>query len=89
MLYELCLSGTTPIIAHPERYKAIQDDISISKHNVLRGIHGDNKTWKLISCLYGIFYLLVVNNDKIIMHYFTCHTISLGGAVYLGCCSKT
>ena len=32
--------------------------------NVLRGIHGDNKTWKLISCLYGKFYLLVVNNDK-------------------------
>jgi dTDP-4-dehydrorhamnose 3,5-epimerase len=42
----------------------IQDDISISKKNVLRGIHGDNKTWKLISCLYGKFYLIVVNNDK-------------------------
>ena len=42
----------------------IQDDISISKKNVLRGIHGDNKTWKLISCLYGKFYLMVVNNDK-------------------------
>ena len=32
--------------------------------NVLRGIHGDNKTWKLVSCLYGSFFLLVVNNDK-------------------------
>ena len=30
----------------------------------MRGIHGDNKTWKLISCLYGEFYLVVVNNDK-------------------------
>lgn len=44
--------------------KFIQDDISISKKNVLRGIHGDNKTWKLVSCLYGSFFLLVVNNDK-------------------------
>ncbi|MBM3887146.1 dTDP-4-keto-6-deoxy-D-glucose epimerase, partial [Candidatus Dependentiae bacterium] len=29
-----------------------------------RGIHGDAKTWKLISCLYGEFYLVVVNCDK-------------------------
>ena len=42
----------------------IQDDISISKKNVLRGIHGDGKTWKLVSCLNGKFYLIVVNNDK-------------------------
>ena len=41
----------------------IQDDISISNQNVLRGIHGDNKTWKLVSCLEGAFYLIVVNND--------------------------
>lgn len=43
--------------------KFIQDDISVSKKNVLRGIHGDLKTWKLISCLYGKFYLVVVNCD--------------------------
>jgi len=42
----------------------IQDDISVSKKDVLRGIHGDNKTWKLISCLYGKLYLVVVNWDK-------------------------
>ena len=42
----------------------IQDDISISKKNVLRGIHGDNRTSKLITCLYGKFLLVVVNNDK-------------------------
>ena len=41
----------------------LQDDISHSRQNVLRGIHGDNTTWKLISCLYGSFYLVVVNND--------------------------
>ena len=43
--------------------KFIQDDISVSKKNVLRGIHGDDETWKLISCFYGKFYLIVVNND--------------------------
>jgi dTDP-4-dehydrorhamnose 3,5-epimerase len=42
----------------------VQDDISTSKRNVLRGIHGDYKTWKLISCLYGKFYLVVVNCDE-------------------------
>jgi dTDP-4-dehydrorhamnose 3,5-epimerase len=41
----------------------IQDDISVSRKNVLRGIHGDQETWKLISCLYGSFYLIVVNNN--------------------------
>ncbi len=42
----------------------VQDDISISTKNVLRGIHGDDQTWKLISCFYGKFYLVVVNCDK-------------------------
>lgn len=41
----------------------LQDDISVSKKDVLRGIHGDQKTWKLISCLHGEFQLIVVNND--------------------------
>ena len=41
----------------------IQDDISVSKKNVLRGIHGDSKTTKLISCLYGEFYFVVINWD--------------------------
>jgi dTDP-4-dehydrorhamnose 3,5-epimerase len=31
---------------------------------VLRGIHGDAKTWKLVSCLHGSFYLAVVNCDE-------------------------
>lgn len=43
--------------------KLVQDDISVSTNNVLRGIHGDSETWKLISCLYGKFYLVVVNCD--------------------------
>jgi dTDP-4-dehydrorhamnose 3,5-epimerase len=40
----------------------VQDDISVSTQHVLRGIHGDHNTAKLVSCLYGKFYLVVVNN---------------------------
>jgi dTDP-4-dehydrorhamnose 3,5-epimerase len=43
-------------------YDFIQDDISISRKHVLRGIHGDRKTAKLVSCLHGAFYLVVINN---------------------------
>ena len=43
-------------------YEFIQDDISVSRKHVLRGIHGDHKTAKLISCLDGAFYLVVINN---------------------------
>ncbi len=41
----------------------VQDDISVSSRHVLRGLHGDATTTKLISCLHGSFYLMVVNND--------------------------
>jgi dTDP-4-dehydrorhamnose 3,5-epimerase len=41
----------------------VQDDVSVSTQGVLRGIHGDASTWKLISCLHGRFYLVVINND--------------------------
>jgi dTDP-4-dehydrorhamnose 3,5-epimerase len=44
--------------------KFVQDDISVSHHQVLRGIHGDSETWKLVSCLYGRFYFVVVNCDQ-------------------------
>lgn len=40
----------------------VQDDISTSSRHVLRGIHGDRNTSKLVSCLYGKFYLVVINN---------------------------
>jgi dTDP-4-dehydrorhamnose 3,5-epimerase len=37
------------------------DKIAISKKNVLRGLHGDQKSYKLISCLHGEIYLVVVD----------------------------
>ena len=42
----------------------VQDDISTSTRHVLRGIHGDQDTWKLVSCPYGKFFLVVVNCDE-------------------------
>ena len=42
----------------------VQDDVSISRRHVLRGIHGDSETCKLVTCLEGSFYLVVVNNDS-------------------------
>ncbi len=40
------------------------DDYSTSKKDVLRGLHGDKKTYKLVSCMRGEFFLAVVNCDK-------------------------
>ena len=40
------------------------DKFSLSNKNVLRGLHGDKKTWKLVSCPYGKFLLVVVNYEK-------------------------
>jgi dTDP-4-dehydrorhamnose 3,5-epimerase len=44
--------------------KWLQDDISISSKDVLRGIHGDSQTWKLLSCIHGKLYFVVVNCDR-------------------------
>jgi len=44
------------------KIKFVEDDISVSKKNVLRGIHGYyEKNWRLVSCLYGKLYLVIVN----------------------------
>lgn len=40
------------------------DKFSISKKNTLRGLHGDKKTWKLVSCVFGKVFFVVVNNIK-------------------------
>jgi len=37
------------------------DKFSISKRNVLRGLHGDNKSWKLVTCVYGEVFQVVVD----------------------------
>ena len=40
------------------------DKVSTSRKNVLRGIHGDFKSTKLVTCLYGELYFVVVDNRK-------------------------
>ena len=37
------------------------DKFSKSKKNVLRGIHGDTKSWKLVTCVYGKMQQVVVD----------------------------
>jgi dTDP-4-dehydrorhamnose 3,5-epimerase len=39
----------------------VADDYSVSSKHVLRGLHGDDKTWKLVDCRHGMFYLVVLN----------------------------
>ena len=38
------------------------DKVDISRQHVLRGLHGDSKSWKLITCLSGEIYLVIVDN---------------------------
>ena len=40
------------------------DKFSHSRKNTLRGVHGDFSTWKLISCVYGKFFIVVVDCEK-------------------------
>jgi len=46
---------------HGQRLEFVEDDISVSRQNVLRGLHGDSETWKLVQCLYGEFYYVVAD----------------------------
>ena len=39
----------------------VLDTYSVSSKHVLRGLHGDDKTWKLVNCMQGRIYLVVMN----------------------------
>lgn len=45
------------------RLHFVEDDVSTGTRGVLKGLHGDTKTWKLVQCLFGKFYLVVLNYD--------------------------
>lgn len=49
-----------------KKYKVVfnHDKFSVSKKNVLRGLHHDSKTWKLISCVYGKVFFVIVDCRK-------------------------
>jgi dTDP-4-dehydrorhamnose 3,5-epimerase len=48
----------------PKNLHFKHDKFSTSKHNVLRGIHGDTKSWKLVTCVFGEIQQVVVDLRK-------------------------
>ena len=48
----------------PKGHNFVHDKFSRSTHNVLRGLHGDSKTWKLVSCISGKIFQVVVDFRK-------------------------
>ena len=40
------------------------DKLSLSKKNTLRGLHCDNKSWKMVTSVYGKFLFVVVDMRK-------------------------
>ncbi len=42
----------------------VQDDVSKSKFGVLKGMHGDPGTYKLVQCTYGKVYAVILNCDE-------------------------
>ena len=40
------------------------DKFSTSKKDVIRGIHGDDKSWKLMTCVYGELYFVIIDNRE-------------------------
>ena len=45
----------------PKKYYFNQNKINYRKKNVLVGIHYDNKTWKLLTCVKGKIFHVVTN----------------------------
>ncbi len=61
--------GTYVELYDNDKYRAacgdrqfVQDDISVSKKDVLRGLHGDFATTKLVSVLHGTGYTILADN---------------------------
>ena len=50
-----------PAADRNEGLKFKHDRYSKSEEGVLRGLHCDDKTWKLVSCLHGKIYLVVLD----------------------------
>lgn len=45
----------------PTSVDFVHDKFVHSKKNVIRGLHGDYKTWKLVTCVYGEVFQIVVD----------------------------
>lgn len=51
--------------------------LTTSKKNVLRGFHGDNKSWKLITCLSGEILTVIVDYRKSSKNYLKYTSINM------------
>ena len=47
-----------------KKIKFNHDKLSLSKKNTLRGLHCDNKSWKMVTSVYGKFLFVVVDMRK-------------------------
>lgn len=57
----------SPVIERETGWKPDWKEDNIARSDskyTLRGFHGDDRTWKLVTCLYGKFYIVVLNYDK-------------------------
>ncbi len=55
-----------------------------SRKNVLRGLHGDDETWKYISCVWGEIYLAVVDNRPHSANYLKWDSFTITDRNHLG-----
>jgi len=60
-----------------EKIEFLEDDVSVSKRSVLRGLHGDSNTWKLVQCLVGQLFYVVVDMRENSKTYKKVETIEL------------
>ena len=65
----------------PNNLQFKHDKFSISKNNVLRGIHGDHKSWKLVSCVYGSIFQVVVDMRENSETFLNWESFNLGGNI--------
>lgn len=47
-----------------KKFSSYSDKIMTRKINTLTGIHGDKKTWKVLTCIKGKILVVLVNCDK-------------------------
>ena len=55
----------------------VEDDISTSRKHILKGLHGDQLTWKLIQCLQGSIFVAVADMRKDSPTYLAVETFEL------------
>ena len=63
----------------PNNLSFKHNKFQVSKKNVLRGIHGDHKSWKLASCVSGCIFKVVVDMRENSETFLQWESFNLGG----------